>query len=152
MAELHAGEPQTQPKLRTEGDKRPLVAVASVVEPNSLAHANQAASTPIGHLVVWWGAQLPLVMKDWGLMAAELHDWELQVQQTCVLQIEPPLHAEALGQAVAAHPAWRQQFQDQARHHIDLLARLSALAWLWRAPACGPQCSPCGLLGSPCFT
>ena len=37
-------EPQTQPKLRTEGDKRPLVAVvaaamaASVVEPNSLAN------------------------------------------------------------------------------------------------------------------
>ena len=152
VAELPAGEPQTKRKLRTEGDKRPLVAVvaaamaASVVEPNSLA--NQAASTPIGQLV-WCGAQLPLVMKDWGLMAAELHDWELQVQQTCALQIEPPLHAaEALGQAAVAappalakHPAWRQQFQDQAshqldsspldwipllRHHIDLLARLSA--------------------------
>ena len=29
VAELHAGEPQTQPKLRTEGDKRPLVAVVA---------------------------------------------------------------------------------------------------------------------------
>ena len=49
VAELPAGEPQTQPKLRTEGDKRPLQArhmhVQVTAHPKSIMH-----HMPLGQL------------------------------------------------------------------------------------------------------